>query len=160
MNDAGPERSDDPLRGSDDAPHSDDFSSAGAEGAQSHASPPGLDDQGAPSPSGTDSTHGDSSPSGIPVSAAEAMAIVDPSMVRRAPRYGRVGVISALVGLVFCAVATFAFASPTEFMSLPGVFLLTSVFVVPVFVFAGLAIALLVDGAGRRRRARRLEGRS
>ena len=157
VNDAGPERSDHDSHRADDAARPGDSSGPGTDSAAGDPSPSDTDHlQGGPTPSGTDDGQGDSSPSGIPVTGAEAMAIAEPSTVRRAPRYGRIGVISAVVGVVFCALATFLFARPTEFVSQPGMFLLISVFLVPVFVFAGLAIALIVDGVGRRRRARRL----
>src|SRR5699024_11283358 len=107
-----------------------------------------------------DPAHADPDPSrsghaegeeGRAVSGAETLALADPRTVHRAPRFARIGVLSAAVGLISCALVTWLFAQPTEFLSLPGVFLLLAVFLVPVFVFAGLAIALLLDGWSRRR---------
>lgn len=96
-----------------------------------------------------------SSSSAGSVTGVQALAMADPSRVRRAPRFARIGLVSALIGLLACAVATVLFAEPTEFISLPGVFLLISVAVVPVFVFAGCALALVLDARSRRQRRRR-----
>lgn len=88
------------------------------------------------------------------VSGAETVGLAHPRTVRKGPRFGRIGVLSGVIGVICCAVVTWLFARPTEFLSLPGVFLLLAVFLVPVFVFAGLAIALLMDARARRRSAR------
>ncbi|MGC0272452.1 hypothetical protein ACO0LV_05605 [Pseudactinotalea sp. Z1739] len=87
------------------------------------------------------------------VSGDEAMAMADPTTVRKVPRFRRIGTLGALVGLIVCAVVTAVFARPTEFLSLPGVFLFLSVFLVPVFALAACAVALLMDARARRRRS-------
>lgn len=117
------------------------------------ASVGGVNDaQDARADTGTDAAQEATPSSPDVVSGAEAMAMVDPTTVRKVPRFRRIGMLGALVGLIFCAVVTAVFARPTEFLSLPGVFLFLSVFLVPVFALAACAVALLMDARARRRR--------
>lgn len=93
----------------------------------------------------------DADPAAREVSAEEALAMADPSQIRRVPRYGRFAAAGALLGVVVCAFATALFAEPTQYLNLFGVFLVMSVVVGPFCALLASGIAVIAERRARNR---------
>lgn len=79
---------------------------------------------------------------------SEIAGLVDPSRVRRAPRYKRFAVLGGLVGLFLAAVAT-PFAQFQDQLSPWGLFLLLTTILVPFLILVSCAVAMFTDRAAR-----------
>lgn len=88
---------------------------------------------------------------GVVVGEAGLADQVDPSKVRRAPRYRRFAVFGGLLGLIVAVFVT-PFASTDELVGSSEIFLVLALIMVPLGILLTCAIAMFSDRASRKRR--------
>ncbi|MHB1064675.1 MAG: hypothetical protein ACYC1Z_09360 [Georgenia sp.] len=120
-----------------------------AEPAEPAGSGPAAPSTAPPGPEAAPTPGHDQAPTPGPEAAPTPEYLVDPTRLRRAPRYGRIVTLGMLAGVLGAAVLTLF--SPASALSQGNLFALLLITSVPVGALAGAVVALVLDRRSLRR---------